>query len=384
MSQPETVTLTREQLYDLVWSKPMTEIATEFGVSSVAFANYCKKLGVPRPTRGYWQQLQWGQKPERDSLPLRTSATRASIVIVKHELCEVIPQASSAAPKILVSASLRSPHPVIVQLQQELRGSWRRQDGESVTGAGHPVFSAAGPATHRGLRILDALFKALDERGHTVRLCDAPRAERRRRLEVIVTGKPSVEVWLTEHLDRSEHVMTEKERRDTERSQFLRPSKYDLTPSGRLTLEIGRRWRSKIRTMWRDTPKRRLEDLVGEAVVGIEAWAELERVDEEERENEQQRMMRAEELRQAEERRRDHRRGLGRDLKKMARAWRRAQGIRDFLAAVIATVPKHEQTERFTAWFSWATVFAERMDPLQRPAKITKPLEPEGVDGDEE
>jgi hypothetical protein len=68
----------------------------------------------------------------------------------------------------------------------------------------------------------------------------------------------------------------------------------------------------------------------------------------------------------------------------MARAWRRAQGIRDFLAAVIATVPKHEQTERFTAWFSWATVFAERMDPLQRPAKITKPLEPEGVDGDEE
>ena len=138
MSQPETVTLTREQLYDLVWSKPMTEIATEFGVSSVAFAKYCKKLGVPRPTRGYWQQLQWGQKPERDSLPPRTSATRASIVIVKHEPREVIPQASSAAPKIVVSASLRNPHPVIVQLQQELRGSWRRQDGESVAGAAIP------------------------------------------------------------------------------------------------------------------------------------------------------------------------------------------------------------------------------------------------------
>jgi len=33
-----SVTLTRRQLYDLVWSKPMIAIAAEFGVSSVAFA----------------------------------------------------------------------------------------------------------------------------------------------------------------------------------------------------------------------------------------------------------------------------------------------------------------------------------------------------------
>jgi hypothetical protein len=30
-----TVTLARQQLYDLVWSKPMTTIADEFGMSSV-------------------------------------------------------------------------------------------------------------------------------------------------------------------------------------------------------------------------------------------------------------------------------------------------------------------------------------------------------------
>jgi hypothetical protein len=33
-----TITLTRQELYDLVWSKPMTTIADEVGVSSVAFA----------------------------------------------------------------------------------------------------------------------------------------------------------------------------------------------------------------------------------------------------------------------------------------------------------------------------------------------------------
>jgi hypothetical protein len=50
----------------------------------------------------------------------------------------------------------------------------------------------------------------------------------------------------------------------------------------------------------------------------------------------------------------------------------------------VRTVPKHEQTERFTAWFSWATVYAERIDPLQRPAKIAKAMDPEGPDADEE
>lgn len=42
---------TREELYALVWSKPMTDVATEFGMSSVAFAKHCNKLNVPRPVR---------------------------------------------------------------------------------------------------------------------------------------------------------------------------------------------------------------------------------------------------------------------------------------------------------------------------------------------
>lgn len=65
----DTVTLTRDELYSLVWSKPMTAVAEEFGVSSVAFAKYCVKLGIPRPTRGYWQQLAAGLKPRPDKLP---------------------------------------------------------------------------------------------------------------------------------------------------------------------------------------------------------------------------------------------------------------------------------------------------------------------------
>lgn len=42
------------RLRRLVWEKPLTAIAAELGVSDVAVAKRCKKLGIERPGRGYW------------------------------------------------------------------------------------------------------------------------------------------------------------------------------------------------------------------------------------------------------------------------------------------------------------------------------------------
>ncbi len=45
--------VSREELYQLVWSKPMTKVAEEFNVSSSYMARICSMLNVPRPQRGY-------------------------------------------------------------------------------------------------------------------------------------------------------------------------------------------------------------------------------------------------------------------------------------------------------------------------------------------
>ncbi len=49
--------MTREELYELVWSKPMTLVAKEFDLSSSYMARVCAALNVPRPERGYWAKL---------------------------------------------------------------------------------------------------------------------------------------------------------------------------------------------------------------------------------------------------------------------------------------------------------------------------------------
>jgi len=55
--------VTAEELYALVWSQPTTEVARLFGVSDKAIEKRCKRLGIPKPPRGYWLQVNRNQRP---------------------------------------------------------------------------------------------------------------------------------------------------------------------------------------------------------------------------------------------------------------------------------------------------------------------------------
>ena len=57
--------LTREELYNLVWSKPMVHVAADLGISDVMLAKLCKQRDVPRPQRGYWASLSSPRKEKR-------------------------------------------------------------------------------------------------------------------------------------------------------------------------------------------------------------------------------------------------------------------------------------------------------------------------------
>lgn len=46
--------ISREDLEKLIWQKPTEQIARDFGVSGNAIAKRCKRLGIPKPPRGYW------------------------------------------------------------------------------------------------------------------------------------------------------------------------------------------------------------------------------------------------------------------------------------------------------------------------------------------
>jgi len=67
--------LTRQQLYELVWSEPVSKIAPRYNISGVGFAKLCRREDVPLPPRGYWAKLKFGKKVRK---PRENPAPRPS------------------------------------------------------------------------------------------------------------------------------------------------------------------------------------------------------------------------------------------------------------------------------------------------------------------
>lgn len=60
--------LSREELFALVWEKPVLQIAKDLGGSDVAIHKRCAKLQVPTPPRGYWAKIEAGKRPAKPAL----------------------------------------------------------------------------------------------------------------------------------------------------------------------------------------------------------------------------------------------------------------------------------------------------------------------------
>lgn len=69
MTDAPATTLTRQELYDRVWTRPLGAVARELSLSSNGLSKICDRLHIPYPGRGYWAKASAGRAPERPPLP---------------------------------------------------------------------------------------------------------------------------------------------------------------------------------------------------------------------------------------------------------------------------------------------------------------------------
>ncbi len=190
--------ITREQLYELVWTKPMLRVGEMFGVSSSYMARVCTELRVPRPGLGYWTQHEMGRAPQRAALP---PAEPGDLTVWKPGLSvgntqRVARKQVAAAPtaggqsvhrpgRSSKKAALPSVHPLLKDVKPLFLKS-----REKSTGLLHPfkrifVDIISSPALlDDALATANALFLALTKRGHRVML--APGHLQMRRADVSI------------------------------------------------------------------------------------------------------------------------------------------------------------------------------------------------------
>jgi hypothetical protein len=61
--------LKREDLHKLVWTAPVSEIASRMGISDVGLAKACRRADIPLPGRGCWAKVSAGRNVGADPLP---------------------------------------------------------------------------------------------------------------------------------------------------------------------------------------------------------------------------------------------------------------------------------------------------------------------------
>ena len=67
----EQVTLTRKELYDLVWTEPLSRLAKKYKISDNGLRKICKRMNIPIPAMGHWQKIQYSKQVIVTKLPTK-------------------------------------------------------------------------------------------------------------------------------------------------------------------------------------------------------------------------------------------------------------------------------------------------------------------------
>ncbi len=368
----------REKLYEMVWAEPVTTIAECLGVSGVAVGKWCKKLGVPRPGRGYWARKAVGQRVRQPPLPPPKKRQHRYVSPPRSERRtapppEDIPGLEHFECPIPAPDSSEDAHYLVIKTRQAIKGARSDEYGIIRPRAWKRLEVWVSEAcVERAMRIMNALVVALENAGYEVGITVVNDGDGRRRgyeTFAIIDGE-RVFFSLREKTCRTEREPTSKERARMERYSWERGPFYDYGATGRLSLRIEGDWYGeRHRRTWSDGKRQRLEDRLYQFVRSLllsAAVIKRRRREAEERgiREEQERIRREEEERRrlAEARRRHA-------LENAAFGWGHAMRLRRFLEAAEEVVAADtdmttESEDAFRTWLAWARRYADAVDPL--------------------
>ncbi|MCB8821926.1 RWP-RK domain-containing protein [Microvirga rosea] len=284
---------TRRVMYDLVWSKPMTTVAMELGISDVALKKICDRHRIPTPGRGYWAKKESGQPIQRTRFYATADPADEQIIIhgppappspAVREAIKVhrephVSRPSRPKPMEFEPVEpLRIIHPSIARTAQALRRAELRPDGAvSASGEAECGIEVGITSVERVIRILDALARALDARDLALH------AEGR--LMRTGIGRDTLTFALIERTETRPHIPTDAELAEEERRlrrnernarlglwEYGQKRAYpepDTIRTGELGIRITDQYVTGARRVWKDGKTQRLENLIEEIADGM-------------------------------------------------------------------------------------------------------------------
>jgi hypothetical protein len=408
------LTLSRDDLYELVWSKPMLELAKDFGISDRGLAKRCKRLGIPVPGRGYWARVDAGQSPYRPKLPKREekwsdqSALKVapsigaytSALVAREELnATSSPDGTKSIPTQIQELVIAASTSILEALPPIKRTALRRKHAErsqltfergEKTGALVDLV-VTDAVLDRALLVADTLLRAAESLGWTFddplilnqkqgRPAEveekSPNADHKGEATEPNKGRLLVEgeqvAFLIEERFRieSREPSAHELAREKREYSYHAPRKVEVATGALRVVRIDtyRRYWGPVRRSWYDRKGKKVEQQLPEVLLGFYELALATKArrakDEKEAREEKERQRRKEEweaLQEANDKLIDQ-------LETDAGAWHRARYLRRYVVAARRALGSQALPVRFREetinFLTWAEGYVNQLDPL--------------------
>lgn len=278
--------VSREALYNQIWTRPMMKVAADYGVSGTALKKICDRHNIPTPERGYWAKLAYGKRVVQTPLPKLKNEARDRVRIAApapKPLPDAVRAAEQKAREALAQTVAATPPPVRAEpaehkaLAATAKALARaKPDDEGfvkIKGRGVVPMKVAPASSDRIVSFLSDLLRLAEGQGQAW-------AASEEGLALMVDGE-TIGLSMEERSDPSPHTPTERElKRKAENERWGYGSstpwpKYDHAPSGRLALMLGVYTDRSLARTWSDRKYKRLEAYAGEILTTCAAHAAM-------------------------------------------------------------------------------------------------------------
>jgi hypothetical protein len=369
----KAVHISRPDLYEQVWTEPMTKVAERLGISDVGLAKACVRADIPTPPRGHWAKLQAGKPSRRPPLPAihdwqpevvtlvpppsKPKRSKSPPAIEFEDIASAVEQ-ETRGKKIQPDLALKDPHQVIRRAMREHQEyqSWATGGSQQARER-----AASEPLTKRRWAILSGLFKALEQRHIKV---GEPETRNDSTCYPLEVAGEKVHLRFRERVRQARRELTKDERsRSWNRDRTWAQERF---PTGELTFSLSR-YNPSPWEEWSDQPDLPLEVQLSEVVIGIYRAAAVERTHRLEREASAKRYREEQHRQWLQDEARKQQAKRAATLIQHAHDWQSATAVRSLIDAVQAAGRNGHLpcgAEELTGWASWAATVADQLDPV--------------------
>lgn len=342
--------LSRQQLYDQVWSMPMLLLAKQFQLSDNGLRKICRKYSIPIPQMGYWQKLKFGKPTKKIPLPQIKDEEKIQIKIYprnqeRFDVPDIVKEIIAVPDQVLKF------HPLVKDTRQIL-SKGRKDRGRLDYSRGQKCLDirVSPEQFSRACRIAHSIINVIEQQGAQVVI--EQETEWKCITKAVINGEK-----VSFGLDESLKIVK------------LQPDKYnyssqEFVPNGKLLLRIDHYLRG-CRTKWTEGEIGKIEDKITSFINGLWAAAACLKKDRLEREEEKHRWeeQRKENERKQQELEEEKRRFQ--ILDQQVSSWQKSRNLRAFIRAVIKKKGVPTPDSELAKWVEWANAYAERLDPLR-------------------